>query len=225
MEIVDSPSSLADLVAALRATPGGDRVIERCQAQTYTDFVNILKRDIDEVVIGMERNRQRFQNSSEDEITFYISSMLNQLGYTASNGTQFGGSVDLNVQKVQKGWLWTAEAKIFTALDKVNEGFLQLTSRYSPGNLEEAKAGMLIYVFTQNAADKMKNWKSHLEISGYSNLITEPCESRPKLAFYSTQTHDSSGLPLNIRHIGVALYFKPIDASGRSAKKYNTVTS
>lgn len=225
MEVVDSLQSFAEIVAALRATPGGARAIERCQAETYTDFVNILKRDIDEIVIEMERNRQRFQNSSEDEMTFYISSMLNQLGYTATNGSQFGGSVDLTVQKVLKGWLWTAEAKIFTALDKVNEGFLQLTSRYSPGSLEAAKAGMLIYVLTKNAADKMKTWKSHLENSGDSSLMTEPCVSRPNLAFYSTQTHDGSGLPLNIRHIGVALYFKPIDASGRAAKKYNSATS
>ena len=225
MEIVDPPSSFAEIVAALRATPGGDRAIERCQAQTYTDFVNVLKRDIDEIIIDMERNRQRFQNSSEDEMTFYVSSMLNQLGYTATNGTQFGGSVDLNVQKVLKGWLWTAEAKIFTALDKVNEGFLQLTSRYSPGSVEEAKAGMLIYVLTKNATDKMKTWKSHLENSEDSSLITEPCASRPNLAFYSTQTHDSSGLALNIRHIGVALYFRPIDVSGRTAKKYKPATS
>ena len=225
MEIVDSSSSFAETIAALRATPGGDRFIERSQAQTYTDFVNILKCDIDEIIIGMERNRQRFINSSEDEMTFYISSMLNQLGYTATNGTQFGGSVDLNVQKVLKGWLWTAEAKIFTALDKVNEGFLQLTSRYSPGSLEEARAGMIIYVFTKNAAKKMKTWKSHLEGLGDCSLVTEACVSRPNLAFYSTQTQDSSGLPLNIRHIGVALYFKPIDASGRTAKKYNSGTS
>ncbi len=225
MEIVDSPSSFADIVAALRATPGGDRAIERCQAQTYADFVNILKRDLDEIIIDMERNRQRFQKNSEDEMTFYIASMLNQLGYTATNGSQFGGSVDLTVQKVLKGWLWTAEAKIFTALDKVNEGFLQLTSRYSPGSLEEAKAGMLIYVLTKNAADKMSAWKAHLENSGDPSLITESCASRPNLAFYSTQTHESSGLPLSIRHIGVALYFKPIDASGRTAKKYNSPAS
>ncbi|WP_439520623.1 hypothetical protein [Hydrogenophaga sp.] len=225
MEIVDSLPSFSEIVAALRATPGGDRAIERCQAQTYNDFVNILKRDIDEIINDMERNRQRFQKSSEDEITFYISSMLNQLGYTATNGSQFGGSVDLTVQKVLKGWLWTAEAKIFTALDKVNEGFLQLTSRYSPSSLEDAKAGMLIYVLTKNAADKMKTWKSHLENSGDSSLTTEPCASRPNLAFYSTQTHDGSGLPLSIRHIGVALYFKPIDVSGRAAKKYNSAPS
>lgn len=225
METVDSLSSFAEIVAALRATPGGDRAIERCQVQTYTDFVDILKRDIDEIVIGMERNRQRFQNSSEDEMTFYISSMLNQLGYTSTNGSQFGGSVDLTVQKVLKGWLWTAEAKIFTALDKVNEGFLQLTSRYSPGSLEEAKAGMLLYVLTKNAADKMRTWMSHLESSGDPSLTIEPCASRPNLAFYSTQTHESSGLPLKIRHIGLALYFKPIDASGRAAKKYNSSTS
>lgn len=222
---MDTPSSFAEIVAALRATPGGNRAIERCQAQSYTDFVNILKKDIDEIIVEMERNRQRFQNNSEDEVTFYISSMLNQLGYTATNGTQFGGSIDLNVQKVLKGWLWTAEAKIFTALDKVNEGFLQLTSRYSPGSLEEAKAGMLIYVFTKNAADKIRTWQSHLENSGDPSLTTEPCASRPNLAFYSTQTHDGSGLPLNIRHIGVALYFKPIDASGRTAKKYKSATS
>lgn len=225
MEINDSISSYSEIVAALCATPGGNRVIERCLAKTYTDFVNILKHDIDEIVMQMERNRQRFQNSSEDEMTFHISSMLNQLGYTATNGSQYGGSVDLTVQMVLKGWLWTAEAKIFTALDKVNEGFLQLTTRYSPGSLEEAKAGMLIYILTKNAVDKMKTWKSHLENSGNSSLITESCTSRPNLAFYSTQTHDSSGLPLTIRHIGVALYFKPIDASGRTAKKYNSAIS
>jgi hypothetical protein len=130
--------------------------------------------------------------------------------------------VDLTVEKVRKNWLWTAEAKIFTSLSKVEQGFKQLTTRYSPGNMEEAKAGMIIYILTKNAADKIDSWKKHLERLGDTSLSTAPCSTRPKLAFYSTHDHQDSGLPLNVRHIGVTLHFKPQDTSGLTAKKYKS---
>lgn len=220
MSEVATPGSLAELFAEIKAAPGGERLIERHQVSTYTDFVNILKKDIDDIVIGMERNRNRFQGRSEDEITFHIASMLRQLGYSASNGTQYAGSVDLTVEKVRKNWLWTAEAKIFTSLAKVGAGFKQLSTRYSPGSMEEAKAGMIIYIFTENASKKMKTWKDHLLKAGDATLTVGTCTARPNLAFYSTHDHVDSGLPLNVRHIGITLHFKPQDPSGLAAKKY-----
>jgi len=216
---VDSETSNS-FIATLRAAPGGERVIERLSASRYDQFVDMIHADIDDIVLRMERNRNRYVDLSEDDVTFHIAAMLECLGYTVSNGAQLAGSVDLTVQRVSKNWLWTSEAKIFTALDKVNEGMLQLTTRYSPGDIEHARAGMLIYIKTTKAAKKMADWKNHLLAHPDGAFAIDPCAARPNMAFHSTHEHDGTGLPMRIRHMGVWLHFKPLDSSGRTAKKY-----
>lgn len=222
MSNVDYAEKYVDLMVTLRAAPGGERLMERLSARTYADFVVTLRKDLDCIVEGMEKNPQRFINRSEDDLTYYIGSMLGQWGYAVAHGKQAGGSVDLTVEKPEKGWVWTAEAKIFTAMEKVQEGFKQLSGRYAPGSLEEAKAGMLIYIYTKNASAKMNDWRKHLPVSESIVSATADCPVRPNLAFYSTHIHDGSGLPVEVRHLAVTLYFKPTDKSGRNAKKYKT---
>jgi len=200
--------------------PGGARMLQRISAASYRQFVKALHHDIEAILVDMERNRERFLEFSEDQLTFHISSILIERGYTASCGRQQSGSVDLTVQRIAKGYVWTAEAKIYKQLDNIREGFLQLSTRYSPGDFEEAHTGMLIYVQTANALEKLQTWRS--DVTGRPNTTVRDAVTRPQLSFESIQVHDTSGLEFEVKHWIVALYFKPQDKSGRTAKRYNS---
>lgn len=196
----------------------GEHLLNRLAADSYGRFVDALHVDIEAVLQGMERDRERHYKKSEDQLTHFIASMLAEKGYTCSAGRQQSGSVDLTVERRTKGYIWTAEAKIFTSLSKVEEGFLQLTTRYSPGDFEDAHTGILIYVQAGDAASKLSSWRAHVAAKPGTKIVDSA--SRKNLSFSSIQTHETSGLDFTVKHWAVALLFRPRDASGRNAKRY-----
>lgn len=188
----------------------------RVLADTYEEFIDVLYKDIDKIVLLKEENPELYQNDTEDRITVDIKNHLCLLGYNASHEEKIGGHADLVVRK--KDFLWIGEAKIHRNYDYLWEGFLQLTTRYSTGDYNQKDGGLLIYIRNENAIKIINNWKNHLATKNLKDYSSKPCLNR-NLAFFSNHQHEKTGQLFKVKHIGIMLYFNPKDKSAIRRKK------
>lgn len=220
--MTDAPQTLREFQIMVTGMPGGNAWLNRCGVRTPEEYVRRLMEDLDAVFRDMESNPQFHYEEGEDRITYHVATMLKQKGYRTAQGQFNGGSVDLTVEGLLEGHKWTGEAKIFRALDNLNEGWLQLETRYRPADYEHAYAGMLIYIQRSNPAALVADWRAFLKAKGLPNFNDSACASRPHLAFYSVHQPKFSGISMQVRHMGLAINHKPEDKSARNSKKYGS---
>jgi hypothetical protein len=202
-------------IAQLRAmgpiVPGVGIFFDRLLANTYDEFVNVLYRDIDSVLGGFQENPELLKADGEDRLTSEIKRCLKLLGYSATHDEKIGGHSDLVVRGKKDGFLWIGEAKIHAGYDYLYQGFQQLTTRYTTGDVNQDRGGMLIYIRNNDAASVMAAWKAHLAAKVLEGYAESNCSERPNFVFYSTHKHDRAGTPFKVKHIGVILGFDPKD--------------
>ncbi|WP_171941295.1 hypothetical protein [Herbaspirillum rubrisubalbicans] len=195
--------------------------LRRKLAATYDEVIDILYEELDLIIADMERNPQHYIEKEEDEITGAVVSALRHRSYSATQGTTSGGNVDITVSwPKHSDWTWICEAKIYNSIKSLDDGYLQLTTRYQNASLIHDKRGLLAYTKRPKASALLKQWDDHLarkDLDGYSR--TE-CKSRPQFSFYSTHVDPKGGHLVPVRHLAVALYHMPQDTSGKNAKKY-----
>lgn len=104
----------------------------------------------------------------------------------------------------------------------MREGYLQLATRYTPGNgsLSATYGGLVGYLRRENSAKCMSSWMEHFKADVNAQATITPCNRRGPLGFISEHEHSSLGIPFRIWHFCVSLHFDPQDKSGRTAKKY-----
>jgi hypothetical protein len=198
--------------------PGGARVLERLSADSFNDFVDILYQDIDDAIEQLEKNPQLRQGDSEDRLTVEIVSVLAACGYSAEHEAKSGGNVDITVTHSQRKWRWLGEAKHFKSVSSLEQGYKQLITRYTRGGPGQNRAGLIGYLKRKNVFTCMEQWKEKLRRMRIRKLTISDCPLRPGVAFFTKSVHPVSGLPFEVRHLSVSLYFNPQDKSGLSRK-------
>jgi hypothetical protein len=195
--------------------------ISRNLVRTYSEFVEVLYRDIDRIIYKIQENPELRQNDSEDRLTIDIINLLCMMGYNASHDTKVRGHADILV--VKNDFMWIGEAKIHSSYPYLWKGFQQLSTRYSVADSNQKDGGIIIYIRQANAREVMDKWRKHLLKKNLSNYSCTTCEIR-KLCFFTSHEHVSSGEPFRIRHMPVILHFKPQDhgstPSGGAASAY-----
>lgn len=220
MKIGHHEISLDELESLIKNNPLASNLVKKALATSYEDFVELLYDDLDIVINELEANPQHYFDDEEDKITHVIVSMLRMRNHKASQGTTSGGNVDITVDGPQQGWNWIGEAKIYKSLTDLNEGFLQLTTRYRNASPNHSMRGIVAYTKRPKAAELLADWHAELVEKKLDGFASSACVRRGALAFHTTHKDHSTGLPVAIRHIAVCLHHLPKDKSGRSAAKY-----
>jgi hypothetical protein len=225
MIMIDQNMPLKEYQKLIASNPMQANFFRRTFADTYDGFVDVFYDDLDLVVSQLESNPQLYRDDGEDKLTGIIVSNLVLMGYAASHGTTGGGAKDFTVIGKNPTWTWIGEAKIFDSVANLREGFLQLITRYRNSNAIKARGGFLAYTFRPKAAALLKGWTEEAQKMGLDNLKVTDCSRRPGLAFHTEHDHEATGLPFDVRHLAVALYFQPKDKSGRTAKKFKATAA
>jgi hypothetical protein len=196
--------------------------LRRLRASTYDDFVDVLYDDLRLAVERLEQNPQHYPDEHEDATTQRLLDILFGMSYSASHDAQSGGCVDITVELSRKGFRWIGEAKRFNSVGDMREGYLQLATRYTPGNgsLSATYGGLVGYLRRENSAKCMSSWMEHFKTDVNAEATISQCSRRGPLGFISEHEHSSLGIPFHIWHFCVSLHFDPQDKSGRTAKKY-----
>ncbi|MFJ5447019.1 hypothetical protein ACIKP9_12325 [Methylobacillus methanolivorans] len=199
--------SLQDLMTVLN-NPMAMNQINLFLATTYEQWVSVLYEQLDSAIERMEDGASYYQKNSNDEdtLTHHLINPLSQLGYNATHDTYTRGHVDIKI--IHRSFVWLGEAKIYNSYTKLLDGYQQLTTRYSSGDVNKNQGGMLIYYYGRNTKRMMNAWQRKL--GGHDSRINfTDCSRRPELAFISNKIHEVSGLEYRIRHIPVMLRYSP----------------
>lgn len=221
MNNVSQNFSLKDIEQLVATNPYAQNMIRREFAPSYMEFINVLYDDLDMAISELELQPQLHIGDLEDKLSSKIISQLKMVGYNASLGSTGGGNKDLTVLGKKPSWSWIGEAKIYKCVTNLRDGFLQLSTRYRSVDSTKSCAGILAYTFRPYASELLVNdWKNELSNLNLRGFMTYPCMRRERMAFFSVHDHVASGLPFEVRHMAISLYFDPRDKSGLTAKKY-----
>ncbi len=189
-------------------------------------FVRRLEDDLHEAVRNLESQRHHLQqwtgdtheHEGEERLRWHLLTFLKGRRYQASGETDEGGSTDLLVRDDRLGLVWIAECKVHGSYFDLEEGMLQLHTRYASGR--HPAVAFVIFCFNKDATAVVSAWKEHLVKRAVCGLAGEPVDDPEQpLAFSTLHRHAASGLDVITRHLVVSLYHKPEDRSGRASRK------
>lgn len=188
-------------------------------------FVALLERDVHAAVrelVGQRHQVQRWTegkhcHEAEESLRSRLLAFLRGRGYDVNGEADEGGSTDLLVREDRLGLLWIGECKVHTAYDDLEQGMLQLHTRYASGT--HSVVAFVVFCFNRNAAGVLAAWKARILERKTCGLLGESADDpEHPLAFSTRHQHVASGLELLTRHIIVPLYQKPEDRSGKRAR-------
>lgn len=200
--------TIADLQGIRDIRPDLAEFADRLLVTSYEQFVKVLYQDLDSCIRYMEDDPKVRLSDGEDRLTTEIIGQLKSRGYTATHDELVGGHSDIVVRYFDK-FVWVAEAKIHSSYDYLDGGFDQLTTRYLRGTVNANEGALLIYIRNADVAAVVKNWSTKLVERSLPDFSQSICSARGNLGFYNTHKHQSSGLPVRIRHVGINLHWDP----------------
>ncbi|WP_316233407.1 hypothetical protein [Bradyrhizobium sp. SZCCHNPS2010] len=201
--------TIQDLRARAAGRPGAEIAIDLLLVADYPAFVEIINRAIDTAFRRMAENPELRRGRSEDELTIELINLLKQNDIDATHEAKVGGHCDITIRG-PNDFAWLAEAKRHSkGYPWLYQGFQQLNTRYSTGLPQHDKGGLIIYTYKPNTLNQMGGWSAYLQ-ANQKGLVVSPYGADP-LSFLSTHQHERSGLPYEVRHIPLSLYFAPKD--------------
>ncbi len=204
-----SHTKIEDLIA-LHGEAEVLELFEKRYPESYEVFLKHIQLGIDAAVGAIERNAKHYSGFLEDQITTILVENLVAQRFDASHDADYSGHIDVSIQSQCKKFFWGAEAKINYNHKWLSEGVEQLENSYLDGTTNRNHAGLLIYIKHDNAAGRMKNWADFYarEKSSDGNFSIASCKHRENYAYVSSQTLQRTGMPYELRHIGISLWRK-----------------
>jgi hypothetical protein len=203
------PHTLATVKAMVDGGPGAI-LLQNILAQTHDDRLEAIQMAVDFACNELQLNKHKKQGLDEDQLAIELCSILKAFGFQVAHDEQIGGHCDI-VVKGKELFLWLAEAKMHTAYAWLDQGFKQLSTRYSTGVPGQDNGEVIIYCFNKDAKAMMAKWRQELT-SRNPAVTTQASRCGNQLLFLSSHKHDASGLEFHVRHKAVALYWSPNDS-------------
>lgn len=207
---MDDSMSLADLKKLSVFRPEVGLFVDRLLIQSYEDFVKVLYLDLDQCIARIEEDPDVRKQDGEDRLTAELINMMHSRTYDASHDEKIGGHSDIVIRH-HLGYVWVGEAKIHGSYEYLEQGFNQLTTRYSPGTPNADQGAFIVYVRNRDCAAVMAKWRARLGELALPDYTDGECTVRQELGFYSTHRHEGSGRLMRVRHIAIKQHFDPKD--------------
>jgi len=193
---------------------------------TYNIWIDKIYKDLDIAISRMIDNTPTMIVLDETGLTAVLAMQMQAI-YQASAETFRNGNADISIE--HNSFRWIGEAKIIESsaqsnLKYVDQGFLQLTTRYAKGQANATSGGMLIYIKPNSRCkgkkSVMKDWQSYLTKKyPTSGMSLSNCALNAD-CFYSEHIHETAEDKYKVRHMPIVLHHKPQDNSGLKAKIY-----
>lgn len=182
----------------------------RAETHTYDHFSDCIERGIRWSISQIEENPKDALNRTENDLTREVVGHLRCMGFTVEFDGTVGGHCDL-VARHQSMYMWQGEAKRYTDYGWLEHGYQQLLTRYSRGDENSDRGGMLIYFQKGKTASVMEKWKQKLTGNFTDNPAPISVEdvNAPPYCFVSTQDHRRSSRPYKVVHFPVSLQWDP----------------
>lgn len=190
--------------------------------KNYEDFVKLLYDITDLSIKDLQNHANHYHNDGEVKLTKQVFNPLNLLSsLIVSHDPDHRGHVDALISCKQRGWELACESKIHSDYKYLNKGMNQLLERYSVAEDGQYHGALLIFIKQKDAASVVKKWMKEVPNLQESFIELQPTETRKELSFITKHQHSATGLPYYIKHIGIALYYNPVDGDNVKSQSKN----
>lgn len=199
-------TTIADFLNFFGDEPGG-RMLRWQFASGHNDRIEILEEALDECYRRLVNGRKIDAEESETQLSKQVADMLSTGGIAARNEQDVNGHCDVVVE-ASSGFMWLGEAKVHGGYKWLEDGFLQLSTRYGTAMAGRDHGELIIYLRGEKALAVLTAWKKRLLESDSSISLTEGIE-KPNLFFKTRHTCENSGCDFHVRHAIVPLTHNP----------------
>lgn len=176
-------------------------------ATDYDDKFAALEQLVDRCYRTLVDDRADVHGESEDQLSIRIVQMLKFANVQAEHDTKVGGHCDI-VVKGPDSFLWIGEAKIHKSYQWLEDGFMQLTTRYATGAKGRNRGEIIIYHTRGNSVSVLREWMKKV-CEEFSDVDVTEDINDGELCFRTVHNCPNSGLPFHVRHSIVPLMFDP----------------
>lgn len=177
-------------------------------SKDYQEFIDIVNLAIDSCVNTMAKYPKELYEQSEDQLSIFMIGKLEGIGLRATHDTTSGGHCDIVIQE-GNDLLWLGEAKRVTGKQNahIEDGYLQLFSRYATGLPSQDHGGLIIFCCCERIDQILESWKDHISVKrvGFELLNYD----NDRIELHSQELHPKTGRNYNIRHKPISIYWHP----------------
>ncbi len=203
---MNTSMSLADLFKLVPEEPLR-LTLMYASAKDYEARFDALEKLVDRAYRTLVDDKADIHGESEDALSLRIVEMLKFASVQAEHDTKVGGHCDI-VVKGPDNFLWIGEAKIHGSYQWLEDGFLQLTTRYSTGAAGRNRGEIIIYHMGGNAIRVLKAWLKRIK-DDFAEVEVESEIEDGELCFRTVHNCPNSGLPFHVRHCIIPLMHAP----------------
>lgn len=189
-------------------------------SETAEDMLVQVDTAIDHIAQDFARSPKERQGRSEDGLTTDVITSLRSMGFQASHDTAVGGHCDVVIEG-RNNFLWLGEAKIHRSYDWLLQGFNQLDTRYSTASLHQDSGGIIIYCYDGRTDQIIDEWAARLKEARPDVDVKD--RALNKAFFISSHVHHRTGRLYHVRHVPIALQWKPLTKKARIKTPSQTV--
>ncbi|WP_298559383.1 hypothetical protein [uncultured Aliiroseovarius sp.] len=187
----------------------GGRVLRWVFAASYEERIAVLEEVLSQAYSNLVDIRGIIakEDRGEDEISMQVVQMLNAAGISAIHDQHVNGHCDIVVDH-DSGFRWLGEAKVHKNYGWLDDGFLQLSTRYGTALKGKDHGELIIYHRGGKSATVLKEWKKRLLSSHDIVSVTED-KVDSDLFFRTKHPCVNSGCNFFVRHTIVPLMHDP----------------
>lgn len=185
------------------------RVLRWAIATSHNVRVNILEEVLTHAYASLVdiRGILAKKDRGEDEITMQVVQMLNAAGISAVHDQHVNGHCDIIVEH-HSGFRWLGEAKVHKDYGWLDDGFMQLSTRYGTALEGKDHGELIIYHRGGRSVHVLTEWKDRLLDQHKAVTLTED-KIKTGLHFRTEHNCANSGCRFFVRHIIVPLQHDP----------------
>lgn len=169
-------------------------VLEEVLGEAYSSLVDVR---------GIIAKKDR----GEDELSMQVVQMLNFAGIGAVHDQHVNGHCDIVVDNA-KGFRWLGEAKVHKSYNWLEDGFLQLSTRYGTALPGKDHGELIIYHTGGSATSVLNEWKERL-LKIHTDVTLKEDKIDTCLFFRTQHSCPNSGCDFFVRHTIVPLLHDP----------------
>lgn len=187
----------------------GGRVLRWAFAPSHDERVTILEEVLGQAYSGLVDIRGIIakEDRGEDEISMQVVQMLNAAGISAVHDQHVNGHCDIVVEH-STGFRWLGEAKVHKDYGWLDDGFLQLSTRYGTALAGKDHGELIIYHRGGKSTTVLGEWKRRLAAAHSMVTVTEN-RIDTDLFFRTVHNCVNSGCEFYIRHKIIPLQHDP----------------
>lgn len=180
---------------------------------SYAEWSDLVENAISHEVSRISMRKNDLVDLSEDALTSVLVLALEALGLQASS-SRVGGNCDVTIF-YRDDYLWIGEAKIFSGVAHVWDGYQQLTTRYATGMPSHNRGGMLLYCQKARATELLAEWRAALRAEVPD---ADDRDGSLPLTFVSTSRYLTHEMPMTVTHFAFPLFHDPQDGEVKLSK-------